>query len=85
MNQKWQYYTAACYCKTVKKGGLFTRDEKQWVIIVDGKELPLDDGLTLMGENCWELVGIHKSIDYHGGQAPDWDFLSHIYVFKAGK
>ena len=85
MKLQWQYYVAYSYCKTTKKGGLFSKAEREWIIVIDGKEMGLAEGLTFMGDNYWELVTVQKPIDYHGGQAPDWDYVPAHFIFKTSK
>ena len=83
MKTKWEYYTTFIQLKVSKKGGLFTKQQKEWSITIEDKEMELQSGLDYMGAKGWELVALQKAVDYHGGTTPDWNYVPILCIFKS--
>jgi hypothetical protein len=55
--------------------------EGYWAILVD-KEYRLQEGLDMIGDMGFELVGIQPTSLMHGGEAAGWYHPSYLYIFK---
>ena len=78
---KWEYSTHLVYLGTEGRG---KNAERVWMMdgFDDGVERRLNNGLTLLGEQGWELAAIQLSGMVAGGSGTHWHNPSSIYVFK---
>ena len=87
--QNWEYLVAWVYrdeheVPTGEKGlfgGDKTTKKGVWFIGIKGEEIPLEEGLTKVGQEGWEMVGTAQSA-YVTMAAWSWQYPSHWLYFK---
>ncbi len=78
---KWDYEICYVYARLEQEG---EEQRALWHISIrDQGEYGLAEGLKLLGDRGWELVGIHAHTIRDLGSLHGWHYHpEHIYIFK---
>jgi hypothetical protein len=61
----------------------YDKKKERWCMRTDKQECSLSEGLSHLGQQCWELVAIQaRDLKTYGGYTVGWYQPTYYYIFK---
>lgn len=79
---EWEYLVCLVGFEKLKEGGLFSKSEFAYCMMIDGKEYDVGVGLDLLGEQGWELISTPPLELHHGGNVANIYNPTLMFIFK---